>query len=89
MGESQSRGTRLSADAYGSYTKDFGDLSLKAIVGVALVDRTSKAIATSTKRRLVFPFFIISPIALRVCSIQAIVYQSKKDRGIYRCHLGI
>jgi TonB-linked SusC/RagA family outer membrane protein len=48
IGESQSRGTRLSADAYGSYTKDFGNLSLKAILGVALVDRTSQSIATST-----------------------------------------
>jgi TonB-linked SusC/RagA family outer membrane protein len=48
MGESQSNGNRLNGDAFGSYTKNFGDISLKFIAGVAVSSRTSKSIASST-----------------------------------------
>jgi len=48
IGESQSNGNRMNADLFGNYNKDFGDFSLKAIVGAAIQIRTSKAIGVST-----------------------------------------
>jgi TonB-linked SusC/RagA family outer membrane protein len=48
IGESQSNGNRLNGDLFGNYTKNFGDFSLKAVAGLNVQVRTSKAIGVST-----------------------------------------
>jgi len=48
IGESQSNGFRLSGDVFAQYKKNYGNISLNAIIGFAASDRTAKNISAST-----------------------------------------